>query len=147
MNSSSWPRKRLEVLDRLDVDQRSRQEGAQTDVDGQASFDAVDHATGNDRAVLVGCLDILPDAHTFGLGLREQDVALHVLGLLEKNLDLLTDLNMDFARCVDELLERNQPFGLVADVDDHLARGDLDHRSLDDLALFKMAHAVVVESD
>ncbi len=35
-----------------------------------------------------------------------------------------------------ELVERNLPLGLVADVDDHVVLGDLDHRALDDVAFF-----------
>ena len=51
----------------------------------------------------------------------------------------------DLAVLVEELVDRDDAFGLVADVDDHFRRRDLEDRALDDLAFRDVPEAVIVD--
>ncbi len=135
----------LEVLDRLDVDERSRQEGAQADVHRQTALDAVGDAALDDAAILVGPLHLGPAAHALGLLIREEHVPLEILGLLEQDVHFLPDLDGQPAAPVGELLDGDQAFRLVPDVDDHRVGRDPDDPSGDDLTLGEIAHALVVQ--
>src|SRR5262245_13475431 len=90
------PLQRIEVANRTHVDLRSGEERAHADVDGEAAFDAFDHATNDDLLVGVGLLDLVPDLHLLGLLAREHDVAVAILGALEQHVDRVTRLNGDF---------------------------------------------------
>ena len=116
----------LEVLHRLDVGERARQEGADADVDRQAALDAIDDPALDDAALLEAVLHVGPDAHARRLGVGQQDVAFEVLGLLEEHLDVVADRDGQLALFVEELGDRDQTFRLVADVDHHRVVGDRD---------------------
>ncbi len=136
---------RLQVLDRLDVDQGPGQEGAQTDVHRQTALDAVGDTSLDDPAVLVGALHLGPAAHALGLGVGEEDVALLVLGLLEQDIDFLADVDGELPATVGELLDGDQAFRLVPHVDDHRVGRDADDAPRHDLTLGEIAHALVVQ--
>ena len=53
-------------------------------------------------------------------------------------------LDGDLAVLVEELADRDDAFGLVADVDDDFRRGHLENRALDDLAFRDVPEAVIV---
>ena len=58
---------RVEVLDRLGVDERAGKERLDpADVDGESAFDAVDHAPVDRLVGFVRGLDAVPDQHSFG---------------------------------------------------------------------------------
>ena len=84
---------RLEVLDRLDVDQRAGQEGAQADVHRQTALDAVGDAALDDAAILVGPLHLGPAPHALRLLVGKEHVPLEVLRLLEQDVHFLTHLD------------------------------------------------------
>ena len=54
-------------------------------------------------------------------------------------------LDRDLAVLVEELVDRDDAFGLVADVDDDFRRGHLENRALDDLAFRDVPEAVIVD--
>jgi hypothetical protein len=110
----------VQVAHGADVDLAAGQERAHADVDGEAALDALDHTAGDDAALHVGALDVVPHLHLLGLLAREHDVAVAVLGLLEQDVDAVADLDRDLAVLVAELLDGDDALGLVADVDDHL---------------------------
>jgi len=91
---------------------------------------------------LVGHADALPHAHEVGLLLREDDRALLVLEVLEQDLDLVARLEIGH---VLELLERDRPFGLEPDVEDHEVLADLEDARLDDLAFLNRRQRPVVQ--
>ena len=136
---------RLQVLDRLDVDERARQEGAQADVHRQAALDAVGDPALDDPAILVGPLHLGPAPHAQRLRVGEEHVPLEVLGLLEQDVDLLADLDGELAATVGELLDGDQAFRLVPHVDDHRVGRDADDAPRHDLTLGEIAHALVVQ--
>ena len=93
----------------------------------------------------VGLLDLVPDLHLLGFFAREDDVAVAIFGLLEQHVDDVAGLHGDLPVLVEELVDRDDAFGLEPDVDDHFGLGDLQHCSLDDLAFRDVAEAVIVE--
>ena len=98
----------------------------------------------DDAALLVGALDVVPDLHLLGFFLGEDDVAFLVLGLLEEHVDGVAGLDGDLAGLVAELVEGDDPLGLVADVDDDLGLRDLQHDAPHDLAFGEVLEADVV---
>jgi hypothetical protein len=71
-------------------------------------------------------------------------MAFTILGPLEQHVDRVARLHRDVAALVEELVNLNETFGLVAHVDDDMGIGDFQHRALDDLAFRHVAEAVVV---
>ena len=135
----------VEVPDRAHVDLRAGQERAHADVHREPALDALDDAADDDLALGVGLLDVVPDLHLLGFFAREDDVAFTVLGALEQHVDDVAGLDGDLAGFVDELVDGDDAFGLVADVDDHFGRGDFQDGALDDLAFRDVAEAVIVK--
>ena len=132
--SISWPFSAVEVAHRAQIDLRAGQERARAeDVDRQAALDAIDDARLHRGLVVEGLLDLVPGAQPLRLLVGEVDVALFGVAGLAHDGDLVAALHRDVAFVVLELRHRNHAFGLVADVDDHVLRRDLQHRAGDDL--------------
>ena len=135
---------RVEVAHGAHVNLRSGQERAHADVDRQPALDPFDHAADDDLALGVGLFDLVPDLHLLGFFAREDDVAVAVFGALEQHVDDVAGLDRDLAVLVEELVDRDDAFGLVADVHDDFRRRDLEHRALDDLAFRDVSEAAIV---
>src|SRR5581483_12108488 len=67
------PHELVEILHAADVDERSRQETADAEIEDEAALDDLDHAAGDRLAVLVSCLDRLPRDLEAGALLREDE--------------------------------------------------------------------------
>ncbi len=115
-----------------DVDLAGGQEGVDADVDQQAALDLAGDLAGDDVPFAVLGDDALPGPHPVGLLAREDDLAGVVVHPFEQDLDLVAGLGGLLA--VFPLVERDEPFGLVADVDDHLVANNLDDPAGDDAA-------------
>ena len=94
------------------------QERTDADVDGKTALDALDDAADDDLPLGVGLLDIVPDLHLLGFFTREHDVAVAILGALEQDVDNVAGLHRDLPGLVDKLVDGDDAFRLVADVDD-----------------------------
>src|SRR6185436_540410 len=114
------------------------------DVHRQAALDPLDDAADDDLAFRIGLLDFVPDLHLLGFFAREDDVAFAVFGALEQDVDDVAGLNRDLAGLVQELVDRDDALGFVADVDNDFGGGDFENRSLDDFAFRDIAEAVIV---
>ncbi len=136
---------RVEIADRPHVDLRSGEERADADVDRQSALDPFDDAADDDLPLDVGLLDLVPDLHLLRFFAREDDVAVAIFGALEQHVDDVAGFDGDLAGLVQELRNRDDAFGLVADVDDHFRRGHLEHGALDDLAFRDVSKAVIVD--
>ena len=136
---------RVEVAHGAHVDLAAGQERPHADVDGKATLDPFDDAADHDLLVGVRALDLVPDLHLLGFFAREDDVAVAVFGLLEQHVDDVAGLHGDLPVLVEELLDRDDALGLESDIDHHFGVGDLQHRSLDDLAFRDVAEAVIVK--
>ena len=139
------PLQRVEVADRPHVDLAAGQERAHADVDGEAALDALDDAADHDLLLGEGALDLVPNLHLLGLLARQHDVAFTILGALEQHVDDVAGLHGDLAGFVEELVDGDDAFGLVADVDDDFAVGDFENRALDDFAFRYIPEAVIVK--
>src|SRR5262245_18419202 len=136
---------RIQVPDGTHVDLRPGQERAHADVDREPALDALDDATDDDLALGIGLLDLVPDLHLLRFFAREDDVALAVLGALEQHVDDVAGLHRDLAVLVEELVDRDDAFRLVADVDDDFRGSQLENRPLDDLAFRDVSEAAIVD--
>jgi hypothetical protein len=139
------PAQGIQIPHRPHVDLRSRQERAHADVHGEPALDAFDDAADDHLAFLVGLLDLVPDLHLLGLLTREDNVSLAILGPLEQHVHAVARLRGDLAGLVDELFDRNDAFGLEADVDNDFGGRHLDDGALDDLAFRDVAEAGIVK--
>ena len=135
---------RVEISHGTHVDLRSGQERADADVHGEPALDPLDDAADDDLALGIGLLDLVPNLHLLGFFAREDDVSFPVFRALEQHVDDVAGLHRHFAVLVEELVDLNDAFGLVSDVDDHFRRSDLENRSLDDLAFRDVPEAVIV---
>ncbi len=120
----------VEVADRTNVNLRAGKKGADADVDRQAALDPLDDPADDDLAIGIGLLDLVPDLHLLGFFAREDDVAFAIFGALEEDVDDVAGLDGDLAGLVEEFVDRNDAFRLVADVDDHFRGRDLEDRPL-----------------
>ena len=74
-------------------------------------------------------------------------MAVSAFRLLEQDLYFVADADLELGLPGGELVNRHQPLGLVADVDDDIVGCDRDYRASDNLALVEVPHAVVVHLD
>ena len=124
----------IEVAHRTQIDLRAGQERARAqDIDSQAALDAVDDARLDRSLVVIGLLDFVPGAQSLRLLVGEVDVALFRVARLAHDGDFIAGLDRDVAFVVGELRHGNHAFGLVADIDHHILRRDLQHVSGNDL--------------
>ncbi len=136
---------RVEVANRPHVDLRARQERADADVHREAALDALDYAADDDFSFGIRLFDVVPDLHLLGLLAREHDVAVAVFGALEQDIDDVPGLHGNLAGLIDELVDGDDAFRLVADVDDDFRRGYFEDGALDDFAFRDIAEAAIVK--
>ena len=136
----------VEVAHRAQVDLAAGQERLHAlQVHRQAALHAAVDDALDDFRVVVGALQVIPDAQAVGLLLGEDDHAVFVLGLLDENFDLLADLDARDAVVVRELPGGDHAFGLAADVDENVFRIDGEHGAGDDLTFFDERLAALEE--
>src|SRR5262249_24427899 len=105
-----------------DVDLARGQEDVDSDVDQESPPDPAGDLPLDHVAFVVLRDDHLPRAHAVGLAARQDDLAGLVLHAFEEDLHAVAGLRR---RLLFPLVQRNEPFGLVADIDDHLVADDL----------------------
>ena len=130
-----------DVSTAADPDLRSRQEHGHTDLEEKPPLDLACHAPLDDVTLLVRLDDAFPPADTVRLPLRERNQSAFIFYSLEENLDLVALLERV---AVVELIERNNAFGLVANVDDDIGVQDLDDRPHEDLIDLELLDGLVV---
>src|SRR5207248_8268237 len=107
-------------------------------IEAEPALHHFDHAAGDGLALLVRLLDRLPGDLEARALLREDQPAFGVLLRHDERRDLVSnrDLVGRVHRAANrELADRDDAFGLVADVDEDLVLVDADDRPVDDLAL------------
>ena len=134
------PAQRVEVLDRLGVDQRAGQERLDAaDVDGEPAFDAVDDAAADGLIGFERRFDAVPHQHALGFLAGQDDVAGGVFSRSMKTSISSPGLTLDLAVVAGDLVDGQESFGFVADVDHYFARSDLDDLPPDDVSLGEVA--------
>src|SRR4051794_28376902 len=140
----------VEVLHAADVDQRGGQEAAHPEVDDQAALHNLDHVALDRLARLGGGLDAAPGLLEAGALLRQHEAAVLVLLGQDQRVDLLAELDLlaGIDRLADrELVLRDDPLGLVADVHQDLVLVDADDLARHDVALLEGDQRRVVVGD
>src|SRR5262245_47292390 len=135
----------VEIAHGPHVDLRSGQERADTDVHGESPLDALDYAADDDFLLGVGLLNLVPDLHLLGFFAREDDVTVAVFGALEQHVNGVAGLHGNLARLIHELVNGDDAFGLVANVDDDFGWRNFQDGALHDLAFRDVAEAVIVK--
>ena len=140
----------VEVRDAADVDERGGQEAAHPEVDDQAALDDLDDVALDGLAGLGRRLDAAPRLLEAGALLGHDQAAVLVLLGEDQRVDLLAQL--DLVVRVDVLADRelvagDDPFALVADVDEDLVLVDAHDLAGDDLALLEGGEGGVVVGD
>src|ERR671919_2843266 len=140
----------VEVLDAADVHERSGQEAAHAEVEDETALDDLDHDALDGLAALGCALDPLPRHLEARALLGEDEPSLGVLLCHHERIDLVAQLHLvgrvDRA-AYGELGDRDDAFGLVADVDEDLVLVDADDLAAHDLALVDDGEGRVVVGD
>ena len=133
----------LEIADPAQLDERRREEAAQTDVDDQAALDdlddlALDHALG-----FLDLFDLAPGPLVLGPLLGQDEATVLVFLGDDERFDALAhrhDLVGVDVVANRELAARDHAFGLVADVQEDFVAIDLDHGAVHELAVLDGDH-------
>ena len=121
------------VAHRTDIDERTRQERADVvDLDGEATLHAARDGAGDDFGFVERLFEARPGAGTLGFFAREARFTGAVFHRVERDFDAVAGLDLDFAALVLELFERDDRFGLEADVDDDHVVADVDDEARED---------------
>ena len=88
--------------------------------------------------------DAVPDQHPLRFFAREDDVAAVVFEALDEDVEFVAGLDRDLAVIAGDLMDGQNAFGFVADVDDDFGAEDLQDTPADDVALGKVRHFPVV---
>ena len=106
------------VLDRTDVDERTRQECADAvDHHSQATLDLAGDQTGLDHALFQRVFQIDPGCEALGLLAGQLGLAVAVFDAVDSHLNEVARLDVDAALIVLEFVDVDQAFGLQTCVD------------------------------
>ncbi len=112
-------------------------EGVDADIDLEPAFDAADNLALDDAVLLVNFLDMGPVLDAVGLDLGEHGHALLILRRLDVDIELIADLQL-LRRA--ELVEIDDTFAFVANIDENAIGPHVDDGAFDDLALAEVLH-------
>ncbi len=132
----------IEVLGRLDVDMRGRQEGVDPDADDEASLHLGLHAPGDDRAFGALLENVFPVLLLLRQVVGDDGVAVFVLQLFQDHLDLRPDLHL---AQIAEFRGRDDAFGLAANIDDNFVLTDFGDDAGDNRAFLQFIEGALRE--
>ena len=132
---------RRQVAEAAHLDERSRQEATQADVDDEAALDGFDDGAFDNAIGFLDLLDIAPGALILCTLLGQDKTAFLVFLGHDKGLDGVADF--DDIVGIDVLLDGkfaggDDTLGLVADVEENLVTVDLDDRTLDQITIIEV---------
>ena len=137
-----------EVLDTTEVDEGSRQEATQADVEDQAALDNLDNLALDVLAGVELLLDAVPSTLVLSTLLGQDQTTVLVLLLENQSLDGITECN-DVCRVSvladGQLADRDNALGLESDVNEHLVMLDLNDSAVNEIALIKVGNRTVDE--
>ena len=117
-------------MDGARIGLRSGHEGLDAHVHRQPALDAAKHAAGDDELFLESAFQIVPDPQAGGAGVRKQDVPFGLLAMFDHDVHDVAGLDRNVAAGILELLDRDDAFGLVSEVDDHVFGGNPQDNAL-----------------
>ena len=134
--------KHVVVANRLDVDLAAGQEGFEAEhFDDEATLGAALDITVDDLATFVGFVDAIPRLEQLGFLVREEELAVGTLLVLNVDFHLVAHLQVGVGA---EFSNRNNTIGLEPDVDDDFAVGDGNNSAFDDLVVGNLVHCACI---
>ena len=134
----------LRVLDRPDVGLGIVHEGLDPDIDGIAALGLFHDRPRDERPVAVRLVQGVQGLFPVGPPLRENEVSFFPVAPFQDRVDLVARFRLGRRNGFGELLDRDDAFGLLSDIDQNVAGRDLDHASLDDLTLGDLFRAELI---
>ena len=124
----------LEIVDGAQLNLRSRQKGAHTDINDEAALDAFGNLARDIAMLAIGFLDTLPNAAAVGAHVRKEHIA---VSLFVETLDFdgLTGAELDGAAGIKKFLRRDQAFKFSTHIHDDARFGDGKHAAIKNFAL------------
>ena len=137
----------IQIVHRARVGLRAGHERFDPHIHGQSALDTPQHAAGNHQLFLIGLFEVVPDAQTRRARVREQNVSFGLFaGVVDHHIDRVSRLHRHFAAGPLELLDGNQTFGFVTEIDDDVLGRNTEDRALQDFIRGRGREmAVVVE--
>ena len=109
---------------------RAGHKGLNADVHREAALHASEHVPGDDELLLIGLVEVVPDAQAGGARMGEQDVPLRLLAVLDHHIDHVAGLHRDLPVRTLKLLQGNDAFGLITEIDDDVFSGNAENGTL-----------------
>ena len=132
----------IEVLRRLDVDVRRRQEGVHADADDEAALDLGLHPSGDHRAFGTFLENVVPVFLLLGQIVGDDRVAVPVLEFLKDDFDLRTDLQFPQ---IAELRGRDNALGFPSNVHHNFVLADFGDSTWHDRAFLQRIEGALRE--
>ena len=133
----------LKVSYGAQVDLAAWQKRPQPHIDGQPALDAREDAALHGGPIIEGLVQIVPDQYPVGLLLRKHDHPVGVFRALQEDVDCVA--YFEVASPVGELVEWNEPFGLVSHIHQDRIALNLHDVARENLALLDVLKGLFVE--
>ena len=134
------------ILNTTKINERSRQEATETDVEDQAALDDFDNLAGNNFASLELFLNLNPSTLVLSTLLGEDETTVLVLLLENQGLELIAqryDLRGISILADRKLAGRNNALALESDVNEYLVMLDLYNSAVDQIALVEVGQSAI----
>lgn len=125
----------VEILRRLDIDLRSREEGVDADTDDETTFDFAFNAAWYDGTFGAFFKDVFPVFLLFSLIVGEDWIAVFVFDFFKEDFDFASDSEVAW---IDEFRGWYRAFGFAADVDDYFVLANFGDDRFNDGADFQV---------
>jgi hypothetical protein len=135
---------RLGVGHRAHINLGGGHEGLDAHVHREAALGATQDQRGDQQALAVSLFQVFPRADADRLFVGQQDIAVHLDAAIHHHVHHVPGLHGNAAIGQDELLDRHEAFGFVAEVYDDFLVGDLQDAPFVDLALGRRGEMTVV---
>ena len=124
---------RIQIMNGARIGLRSGHEGLDAHIHRQPALDPAQHAAGDDELLLVGLLQVVPDAQSRGARVRQQHIPFRLLAVLDHHIHGVAGPYRNLAAGSLELLDGDDAFALVPEIDDDILGGDTQDRALQNL--------------
>jgi hypothetical protein len=135
--------KTVQVSVRANIDMRAGEKRRDADIDLEAAFDLTGDMPFDAAPLVIGFFQVFPKFQIFCPLPGQYDAAAFAFRGVEEHIHVVSDLDLYMAFSISELLDRNLPFRLVADVDQHMGRRDADDPAFHHAARFDGAQALL----
>ncbi len=126
----------IQIVNRPDIHLRAGHEGRHANVDHQPAFGAFGNVARDQQLLVHGLLERVPNTQAAGARMGQQHIAFRPRPVMvHHHVNRIARFKGDGAIRLFHLLDRNQAFELISEIDDDFLGGDLDHMAQQQLAL------------